>query len=85
MTGHFDKSFGNWLPDDEKYYCDICEESFPEDDMVEIHGQTVCQNCLDLYFTECEKCNDLVLEDELVEATDGKRVCQSCYDENFSS
>lgn len=83
MTGHFDVSFGNWLPDDPKYYCDKCGEEFAEDDLTEIKGDMICEDCKDLYFIECELCGDHTEEDDIVETSDGKRVCQSCYDDNY--
>lgn len=80
--GYFDRAFGNWLPDDEKFYCDKCGEEVAEDDLTEVNGDFLCENCLSEY-NECEICNSLTHTDELIELANGKMVCPSCYDEHY--
>lgn len=80
--GYFDRVFGNWLPDDEKFYCDKCGEEVEEDNLTDVDGDSICENCLYEY-NECEICNSLTHIDQLIELANGKMVCPSCYDEHY--
>lgn len=85
MTGgYFDRAFGNYLPDDEKYFCDKCGDEFAEDDLTEVGGEMICENCLDSYFFICDICEEHIPEEDMVDTADGKKVCQSCYDDTYS-
>lgn len=45
-TGHFDKSFGNWLPDDPQGKCDHCGKTCPSDTMEEVADDVFwCREC----------------------------------------
>lgn len=82
-TGYFDRVFGNYLPDDEKFYCEKCEEECSEDDLVEVNNSMVCPNCFDDAI-ECEICHEFFFEDDITVKPDGKWVCDSCADDNYT-
>ena len=76
MSGTFDRVMMQWYPDDEKYYCDKCEETCNEDDMIEIDGEMVCEQCA-LDAIECDECHELHFEENMT-CIDEKWVCTNC-------
>lgn len=76
MSGHFDRVMMQWYPDDDKYYCEVCEEECDEDSLVEIDGHMVCESC-SYDAIECEECGELHFENNINYIND-KVVCNSC-------
>lgn len=80
-NGYFDTAYGNWLPDDPKYYCDHCGEQVDsEDDLHEVWlDKYVCDDCYNDYI-KCEHCGNEVHVDDS-QNVDKKDYCEDCYSE----
>ncbi len=64
-------------------YCNDCNETYPNDDMREVHNQQdqieyVCEDCRNNSYNECVNCNDY---HKTTSEHDGDDYCNSCFDE----
>jgi len=64
-------------------YCDDCEDGIEDEDEVymaydsEGRERTVCYDCLQRGYTQCDRCGDYHAN-SVMESIDGKDVCPSC-------
>lgn len=89
---------GEWINEDETYwingepycndcvsYCDICDEYHRGESIyIPSEDRSVCEYCLEYYYTYCEDCDEYVHSDNAtyVESVD-RWVCNDCLEENY--
>lgn len=64
-------------------YCEDCGHYYPNDEVHEIDGSYVCENCLDNgdYYT-CDACGEIHYCDNMRHTEDDYCYCEDCLDEN---
>lgn len=80
-VGYFDKSFGNFLPDDPVFTCDSCGCTIEDEDSIpDVPGRTLCLSCFEDEYSVCAYCGSYKFTEDLVEL-DGQLICEDCKDE----
>lgn len=75
----------NWTTIKEGYarrrkYCELCEEYYDEDEMVEMYdGELICNYCYEEHGYECANCGRRFYREDLLEHHTGP-VCSECYE-----
>lgn len=69
--------------DDEMYYCEHCGKRMcPECEIyVEKYGNSVCPDCFEEYYVECEECGECVLRNDAEQDSNGDWYCSDCAEE----
>lgn len=63
--------------------CDSCDEFFSHDDIRNVEGENLCQDCFDEDYFVCDSCGLATSNDERNEV--GRDAfCQECFDDNFT-
>ena len=81
--------------------CKECGNSFCDDCVTHINGETYCNNCYEEKFTVCDQCGHTYKNEEIItcfdcgtrsckecgefETYNGEHYCGDCYDENFAA
>ena len=66
-----------------KTYCYECECEMRDDETIyETSDGYICEDCRDRYYSRCEDCEELVLDEDLITGWD-MSVCRECADEFY--
>ena len=69
--------------EEEKIYCSHCGEIIESDDYDTIYGEPICQDCVDRYTTVCDRCEEIVWDDDIhnddAYEYDDCYYCHDCY------
>lgn len=71
---------------DDREYCECCEEYYDSEDMVRVHDRRgneiwVCSSCCDNDFYRCEHCGEYHTRDNVTEISNGDYYCNDCLEE----
>lgn len=75
----------NWTTIKEGYarrrkYCELCEEYYDEDEMVEMYdGELICNYCYEEHGYECANCGRRFYRENLLEHHT-EQICSECYE-----
>lgn len=76
-----------WCASERYVICSHCRDYVKEKAAVEFHGQLMCRDCRDAYFSRCGCCQARFETTELFDATDKSgnavKVCLNCLHEKF--
>ena len=69
--------------EDEMYYCEHCGKRIcPNcEQWVEGYEYSVCPDCLDEFYVECEECGSYVLKNDATQDSNGDWYCNDCAEE----
>lgn len=69
--------------EDEMYYCEHCGKRLcPNCEVyVERYGYSVCPDCFNEFYVECEECGDYVLKNNAEQDSNGDWYCNECAEE----
>lgn len=72
------KDINEYINSLELVNCDICCEDTRIDNISNINDLKVCNSCIDKYYLYCEKCSNLIHEDDIKFINDDM-YCEKCY------
>ena len=58
--------------------CRDCGDYFPRDDMYIAYGEYVCATCMEENYTVCDRCDELICNDDIYYTRDGRNLCDHC-------
>ena len=58
--------------------CRDCGEYFPRDNMYLAYGEYVCETCMEENYTVCDRCGELICNDDIYYTRDGRYLCDDC-------
>ena len=69
--------------DEDMYYCEHCGKRMCTccEVYVERYGYSVCPDCFEEYYVECEECGDYVLKNDAEQDSNGDWYCNECAEE----
>ena len=69
--------------DDDMYYCEHCGKRMCSgcEVYVERYSHSVCPDCFEEFYVECEKCGDYVLRNDAEQDSNGDWYCNECAEE----
>lgn len=70
------------IDEDEIYTCSECGRTICEECFEYIGNDIICDDCLYEKYTRCDRCGDYYLNDEVMETSTGRQICEYCY-ENY--
>ena len=65
--------------EEETYYCEICGNSYPGDEICYIDGCWVCLDCSVNELPQCSKCGNAFFPENGHKLDNGEVVCDDCY------
>lgn len=60
--------------------CDDCGGTHNEENLIETANSTVCETCRDDNYLSCDKCEDIVENDDVQSLANGDVYCENCID-----
>ena len=74
---------GELVDEDDAYYCHQCGEYACGDHIyyIESENDYVCQNCIDLYYSKCDCCDEYERTEYTTELENGDIYCSACAEE----
>ena len=61
------------------YYCECCGDRIDRDDVYWVGDYPYCYDCVE----QCDDCGEWVVNGDLRETYDGRRVCECCFDNDY--
>ena len=72
--------------DDNRYYCDYCNEYHHENYINEVNEEFLCDDCLRKHYQQCGECGEYhVTDNSYYSERYNNYLCESCYCENIAN
>ena len=74
--------------ENEVIHCYECEEELRERETIYCtrYGEYICENCRNAYYTTCDDCGELVLDENMIIVNNGNWcVCEDCADNYYTA
>ncbi|PWA05271.1 hypothetical protein DCC39_18235 [Pueribacillus theae] len=63
-------------------YCECCDELFFDDELNHVgNDETVCDSCMNEYYTECDNCNHIGHDEDMHFDRNGECLCDNCRED----